>query len=108
MRFFVAAAVGLSLTACTMSEGVAVSAAQDMIAKQFKDPDSAQFQNVRLVDPGSNPNRHWGTICGEVNARNGFGGYVGFKQFSAHLEYTDDGQLEISALTLDSPSPSCR
>lgn len=39
----------------------------------LRDPDSAQFRNLRLLANHS--------VCGEVNSKNGFGGYVGFKPF---------------------------
>jgi hypothetical protein len=46
-------------------------AAHDLI-----DPDSAQFRNVRFVGTVDKP-----TMCGEINAKNRFGGYVGFRAF---------------------------
>jgi len=47
--------------------------AQRAVLNLLKDPGSAQFRNVRKTKPGF--------VCGEVNAKNGMGGYVGFKQF---------------------------
>lgn len=38
------------------------------VKQQLKDPDSAQFQNVK-------------GYCGEVNSKNSYGGYVGFKRY---------------------------
>ena len=40
------------------------------------DPESAQFRNFRT-------NASTGVSCGEVNAKNKLGGYVGFKKFLA-------------------------
>lgn len=47
--------------------------AKEAVKLILKDPESAQFRNLRLdiVDQ----------VCGEVNARNGYGGYTGFKLF---------------------------
>ena len=42
------------------------------------DPDSAQFRNLRNVSKGQEP-----IICGEVNAKNRLGGYVGYRRFLA-------------------------
>lgn len=42
--------------------------------EKLTDPSSAQFKNVRLLG-GS-------MVCGEVNAKNRLGGYVGFTTFS--------------------------
>lgn len=45
----------------------------------LKDPDSAQFRNLRVVSGGA-------ALCGEVNAKNSYGGYNGFKSFVADSE----------------------
>lgn len=47
------------------------------------DPGSAQIKNIRIVEPCGQPNIH-GNIYGwlvtfELNAKNAFGGYVGFR-----------------------------
>lgn len=45
----------------------------------LKDPESARFRNLFLSVPqkeGMNP-----STCGEVNARNSYGGYTGFRWF---------------------------
>lgn len=46
--------------------------AKKLVADQLRDPSSAQFRNVF---------RHDGTVCGQVNGKNGFGAYVGFRRF---------------------------
>ena len=43
------------------------------------DPESAQFRNFRT-------NASTGVSCGEVNAKNKLGGYVGFKKFLASAD----------------------
>lgn len=49
--------------------------AKEVVARDLKDPSSAQFRNLRTstVLPGY--------VCGEMNAKNSFGGYVGFISF---------------------------
>lgn len=44
----------------------------------LRDPSSAQFRNEKLVR-----NAAGSALCGYVNGRNAFGGYVGFRQFVA-------------------------
>lgn len=44
-----------------------------LISSQMKDPDSAKFRNERLTKSG------W--LCGEINAKNGLGGYSGFERY---------------------------
>ena len=54
------------------------SGSQIAVKSRLKDPDSAQFQNVRFYSGSGQP-----VTCGEVNGKNGFGGYNGFVQFVA-------------------------
>lgn len=48
--------------------------AKDAVTNSLKDPQSAQFRNLTVHEGDA--------ICGEVNARNSFGGYAGFQPFS--------------------------
>lgn len=54
----------------------------------LNDPDSAQFKNERYSGPWTT---HGGTLCGELNAKNKMGGYVGYKRF--HVAYGDSVQI---------------
>lgn len=51
---------------------------QEAIKARLKDPDSAEFRNVGFYSGGPAP-----VACGEVNAKNGFGGYTGYERFIA-------------------------
>ena len=51
---------------------------QDGVKQRLKDPSSAEFRNSRFVDFEGVP-----IVCGEVNAKNSFGGYGGFQHFIA-------------------------
>jgi hypothetical protein len=64
--------------------------AQKAIGPQLKDPDSAEYQNLKVF---MKPGKEW-VLCGQVNAKNDFGGYTGYKLF-----YKDDN----SHLTLIQP-----
>ena len=55
------------------------------VKERLSDPGSAQFRNVQAKN---------GAVCGEVNAKNKMGGYVGFTRFmylkgSAHVWRSD-------------------
>lgn len=55
------------------------------VADSMKDPESARFRNMHITR---------GNVCGEVNAKNGMGGYVGFARFfvpPSGLVRMDDG-----------------
>lgn len=57
-------------------EWVAIPKARESFRSQLRDPGSAQFRNERITKAGA--------LCGEVNAKNGMGGYVGFKKYISH------------------------
>lgn len=55
-------------------EAQMIAAAKKAIAYTLTDPDSANFREVYVA-----PNEV--AVCGQVNAKNSFGGYVGFRRF---------------------------
>jgi uncharacterized protein (DUF3084 family) len=77
----------------------AVRAEAEVRAK-LKDPDSAQFRNVYVADSLLL------SLCGEVNAKNAYGGYVGFKRFrmstiAGRVDSTADIWIEPSTRARD-------
>lgn len=65
--------ISILLFAPTAIHALTIKEAKRILADSLKDPASAQFRNVKAYKSGA--------VCGEYNARNGFGGYVGFKRF---------------------------
>jgi hypothetical protein len=70
----------------------------DLVTDSFRDPMSSQFRRLQRA---SKPNRY----CGEVNTRNMYGAYIGFKPFVVVLEPDsksvdvlpgDDGRPKLS------------
>jgi hypothetical protein len=57
-----------------------ITRSREAITQRLKDPESARFRN--LYFHASQPGLM--VTCGEVNARNSFGGYGGFKRFIAN------------------------
>lgn len=56
------------------------------VKKELKDPESAQFRDLRYfahhaVIPDGRKFGITYSLCGQINAKNSFGGYVGFKRF---------------------------
>ena len=51
----------------------AIDEAKTAILSSLRDPDSARFSFVEI--------NSMGIVCGSVNSKNGFGGYVGFAGF---------------------------
>lgn len=62
-----------------------IAIAEQIVRNSVKDPASVQFDRVSY-------RRDTSAVCGRFNARNGFGGYVGFRRFvrvadgTVHLE----------------------
>jgi hypothetical protein len=55
-----------------------ITSSEESVKQKLKDPDSAQFKDVRFYSGSGIP-----VTCGQVNAKNGFGGYTGFERFVA-------------------------
>ncbi|MBU0523586.1 MAG: hypothetical protein KJ643_15235 [Gammaproteobacteria bacterium] len=76
------AACLLAITGCQDSEEkrliTLADAAKKSIAARYKDPDAVQFKGLVL----DWQQQH---ICGELNAKNAYGGYIGYERFRADL-----------------------
>lgn len=72
-RLALVALAGMILTGCGKSD---IDRAREAVAEKLNDPGSAQFRNERSEKGG------W--VCGEVNGKNAFGGYIGFKRYTVH------------------------
>ena len=54
--------------------------AKSAVRALLKDPGSAQFRNIYSRGMGGKP-IPGAAVCGEVNAKNSYGGYIGFTRF---------------------------
>lgn len=64
------------------------------VADEMKDPQSVQFRKLKGVkDAKGNEG-----LCGEINAKNSYGGYIGFKPFYALI-----GNGKTGVATPDEP-----
>lgn len=63
------------------AQEVQVAAAKSRIEGSLKDPTAAEYRNLTPVLFTSSTGESSHTVCGEVNAKNGFGAYVGFRRF---------------------------
>ena len=59
--------------AAAPKESKLVVNSKNAVIELLKDPESARFKNLRTYNES--------IVCGEVNAKNSYGGYVGFKRF---------------------------
>lgn len=84
------AVLGLSLvfgTACGSKDKKLIAGAQEAVKKLLKDPGSAEFRSVSVVQMRT-PEGPAAVVCGEFNAKNGFGGFAGFEPFAWHPDGT--------------------
>lgn len=75
---------GITLIAAVMLSGCEsqeVKQAKEAVANQLRDPESAQFRNMTETRKTSLLEHGVVTVCGEVNGKNAYGGYVGFQRF---------------------------
>src|SRR5215211_5246452 len=93
MRLVVLWMGAATLSACagsgaTVTQPTTLTAAQRSTVEQFvrsvlKDPESARFGDIRAGSAAEGI-----TICGQVNAKNSFGGYTGMTTFFGVLQNT--------------------
>lgn len=76
-----------------------VDRAKRQLVRNFKDPDSAKYRNIRTYRTGMGDE----IVCGEVNGKNSFGAYVGYKPFYIRVDdglvrasFVDDGDLPFA------------
>lgn len=62
----------------TKNEDEVIELGKQALKEILKDPESAQFRNVQLKSYAGGA-----VICGEVNAKNSYGGYIGAEDFMA-------------------------
>ncbi|MEB3782420.1 hypothetical protein LLW09_07610 [Pseudomonas paracarnis] len=67
-----------------------IAYAKDKASYDLLDPQSAQFRNIYAVSSGNGHDY----VCGQINAKNSYGAYTGFKAF-----YVDS----IGNVQLDTP-----
>lgn len=60
----------------TVTESKKIEGFKQNVTRNLKDPESAKFRDVKL-------NKAKTALCGEVNAKNGFGAFSGYQAFVA-------------------------
>lgn len=75
---------------------------KNRVATTLNDPQSAQFRNIKLSELSADEK----FLCGEINAKNQLGGYVGFRPFavSDDFDYIADENLLGLTLLLKEPA----
>lgn len=90
-KLFIAAA--LTLAACAQYETIQrapvsraeIAEIQRVTRAGLKDPDAAQFKNIQRINATFTDDTKQTYICGEVNGKNSFGAYTGFRVFKGRF-----------------------
>ena len=103
---FTAALIGvLAVSGCVAAYGpvterkpLALTVAQveqikTAVGRDLRDPMSAQYQRIQARRIGYQNGVERVVVCGAVNAKNAYGGYVGFMAFGGELG--SDGQFTL-------------
>jgi len=84
----------IALSACHERDGSAekIAKAKQAVRELMNDPDAAQFRRERVV---SDTIGDWKSevVCGQVNGKNLFNAYIGFREFNYDPE---NGSVNIS------------
>ncbi|OTA15240.1 exported hypothetical protein [Xenorhabdus beddingii] len=72
-----------------------ISLVESELKVSLKDPDSAKFKHVNLIQDSESS---IDIYCGQVNAKNSYGGYVGFKPFIMVLLTNDKNERKVMEL----------
>lgn len=65
------------------------------VTRDFLDPESARFRDIRAVDVTLANGKHEKRVCGEVNGKNAMGGYVGYSMFGGVIINGDFQQRDF-------------
>ncbi|PTA87453.1 hypothetical protein CWM66_26355 [Kosakonia sp. H7A] len=83
------------LSACKPSDDDMIKFGESLVKQTLKDPDSAKFNSYyRPFGDGV------GYICGTVNAKNSYGGYVGNRNYYVHLTVGNNKIIESSPVKI--------
>lgn len=83
LTFAIVFLIPIFLSGCF--ENSQVAEAKKIVSANLKDPESVTYRNVFPYKQAT---------CGELNAKNGYGAYVGYKKFIVHYDGTDGYLIE--------------
>jgi hypothetical protein len=97
--------VAAKAPANSAAEPAIVREARGVVAAGLKDPASAQFKSVQARNVHNLRGEPMQVVCGQVNAKNSFGGFAGFSPWiylaitrSAHVLGPDNDAATVAML----------
>jgi hypothetical protein len=86
MKKLLIAVLALGLVGCNESDEKVIAYGQNEISQNLKDPTSPLFREVFFHKDEKMPdNGVSGYVCGQLNAKNSFGAYIGYSPFYIHV-----------------------
>ena len=68
-----------------------ITRAKQEATRSFLDPESAKFRNLYVTKDKSGL-----SLCGEINGKNSFGGYAGYRRFIQHFDTSNNTYEKVS------------
>ena len=68
-----------------------VARAKQEATRSFLDPESGKFRNLYVTQ-----NKSGLSLCGEINGKNSYGGYVGYRRFIQHFDTSKKTYEKVS------------
>jgi hypothetical protein len=83
-----------------INDNTAITKTHEFLLNQLKDPDSTKFRYERVIRRESSGQQHV-FVCGELNSKNSYGGYVGYQPYYYYVDnnsgdYAGGGYAGIS------------
>ncbi|MFV9310510.1 hypothetical protein [Klebsiella oxytoca] len=84
----------VALAGCKPGADKAIDLVKKEVAADTRDPDSSKFRYVRFIQSSEAQEEEVkGLVCGQVNAKNGFGAYAGFSSFLVEISMKPKGMF---------------
>jgi hypothetical protein len=74
---------------------------KDDVRDDFRDPDTARFRRLAYSTKRLSTGGTQYELCGEVNATNEYGGYVGYRQFATLMQLKPSDELVVVGTLMD-------
>lgn len=68
-----------------------VTRAKQEATRSFLDPESGKFRNLYVTKDNTGL-----SLCGEINGKNSYGGYVGYRRFIQHFDTSKNTYEKVS------------
>lgn len=86
LRFLLCISLLFCLSGCKPIDNQMKRQGKNKVESVLNDPGSGEFRNLKFIEVSSDKKSKEGYVCGQVNAKNGFGAYTGFHKFYVYVK----------------------